>query len=102
MRRKLLLAIFFLSGISALIYEVCWIRQTTLTLGVSLYAYSLVAGAAWWLMHNGAEEKLNHSPPLHGPPPSGHPCGPNTLLRQRCALWSGPMRSPVSPPWATK
>ncbi len=45
MRRKLLLAIFFLSGIGALIYEVCWVRQATLTFGVSLYAYSAVLTA---------------------------------------------------------
>ena len=45
MQRKLLLALFFLSGISALIYEVCWVRQATLTFGVSIYAYSAVLTA---------------------------------------------------------
>ncbi len=45
MQRKLLLALFFLSGISALIYEVCWVRQATLTFGVSIFAYSAVLTA---------------------------------------------------------
>jgi spermidine synthase len=45
MRRKSLLALFFLSGISSLIYEICWVRQATLTFGVSIYAYSAVLTA---------------------------------------------------------
>jgi spermidine synthase len=45
MHRKSLLALFFLSGMSALIYEICWVRQATLTFGVSIYAYSAVLTA---------------------------------------------------------
>jgi spermidine synthase len=45
MYRKSLLTIFFLSGISSLIYEICWVRQATLTFGVSIYAYSAVLTA---------------------------------------------------------
>jgi len=45
MHRKSLLALFFLSGLSALIYEICWVRQATLTFGVSIYAYSAVLTA---------------------------------------------------------
>jgi spermidine synthase len=45
MRRKPLLTLFFLSGISALMYEICWVRQATLTFGVSIYAYSAVLTA---------------------------------------------------------
>jgi spermidine synthase len=90
MRRKLLLAIFFLSGISALIYEVCWIRQTTLTLSVSLYAYSLVAGAAWWLMRNEAEAEIeslaapSRSAPKRSLVRSKHP----TPAALRFMLWA--------------
>jgi len=42
MQRKSSLVLFFLSGISSLIYEICWVRQATLTFGVSIYAYSAV------------------------------------------------------------
>jgi spermidine synthase len=45
MRRTLLLALFFLSGISGLVYEVAWVRQASLTFGVSVYAYSAVLTA---------------------------------------------------------
>jgi spermidine synthase len=45
MYRKWLLALFFLSGISALMYEICWVRQATLTFGMSIYAYSAVLTA---------------------------------------------------------
>ena len=45
MRRYLLLILFFLSGISGLIYEVAWVRQASLTFGVSVYAYSAVLAA---------------------------------------------------------
>lgn len=38
----LLLAVFFLSGASALIYEVVWTRLLALVLGVTLYAISAV------------------------------------------------------------
>jgi len=44
-QRKSLLVLFFLSGISSLIYEICWVRQATLTFGVSVYAYSTVLTA---------------------------------------------------------
>lgn len=37
--------IFFLSGVSALIYQVAWVRQATLVFGVSIYAYSAVLAA---------------------------------------------------------
>lgn len=39
------LVLFFLAGVSALIYEICWVRQATLTFGVSVYAYSTVLTA---------------------------------------------------------
>ncbi len=45
MQRKLLLLLFFLSGMSALIYEISWVRAATLTFGVSIYAYSAVLTA---------------------------------------------------------
>jgi len=45
MRRSLILLIFFLSGVSALIYQVAWVRQATLVFGVSVYAYSVVLAA---------------------------------------------------------
>jgi len=45
MRRLLILIIFFLTGASALIYQVTWVRQATLVFGVSIYAYSVVLAA---------------------------------------------------------
>ncbi len=45
MQRLYLLVFFFLSGISGLIYEIAWVRQASLTFGVSVYAYSAVLGA---------------------------------------------------------
>ena len=45
MARICLLVFFFLSGISGLIYQIAWVRQTTFTFGVSVYAYSAVIGA---------------------------------------------------------
>ena len=45
MRRRLILLIFFLTGASALIYQVTWVRQATLVFGVSIYAYSVVLAA---------------------------------------------------------
>lgn len=40
-----LLLLFFLSGISGLIYQIAWVRQSVFTFGVSVYAYSAVIGA---------------------------------------------------------
>ena len=45
MRRVWLLLFFFLSGISGLVYQIAWVRQASLTFGVSVYAYSAVLGA---------------------------------------------------------
>jgi len=45
MRRYFPLILFFLSGISGLIYEIAWVRQASLTFGVSVYAYSTVLAA---------------------------------------------------------
>ena len=45
MRRNLYLVLAFLSGISGLIYEIAWVRQASLTFGVSVYAYSAVLTA---------------------------------------------------------
>ena len=45
MQRKWILVLFFLAGISSLIYEIAWVRQATLTFGVSIYAYSAVLTA---------------------------------------------------------
>ena len=45
MRRTALLALFFLSGVSGLIYQIAWVRQSVFTFGVSVYAYSTVIGA---------------------------------------------------------
>ncbi|MCG8468970.1 MAG: fused MFS/spermidine synthase [Gemmatimonadetes bacterium] len=45
MARVCLLVFFFLSGISGLIYQVGWVRQASLTFGVSVYAYSAVLAA---------------------------------------------------------
>ena len=42
MPRKTALLVFFLTGLSALIYEITWIRQAMLIFGVSIYAYSAV------------------------------------------------------------
>ncbi|WP_419949856.1 fused MFS/spermidine synthase [Candidatus Palauibacter sp.] len=44
-RRAVLLLFFFLSGISGLIYQIAWVRQSVFTFGVSVYAYSAVIGA---------------------------------------------------------
>ncbi len=44
-RRSGLLLLFFLSGISGLIYQIAWVRQSVFTFGVSIYAYSTVIGA---------------------------------------------------------
>ncbi|MYA33865.1 MAG: spermine synthase [Gemmatimonadales bacterium] len=44
-RRAALLALFFLSGASGLIYQIAWVRQSVFTFGVSVYAYSAVIGA---------------------------------------------------------
>ena len=43
--RRTALALFFLSGISGLIYEVVWVRQLSLIFGVSIYAVSTVLTA---------------------------------------------------------
>ena len=45
MRRILILFLFFLTGASGLIYQVAWVRQSTLVFGVSIYAYSAVLAA---------------------------------------------------------
>ncbi|NOZ29210.1 MAG: spermine synthase [Chloroflexi bacterium] len=45
MRRVYLLILFFLSGVSGLIYEIVWVRQASLTFGVSVYAYSTILAA---------------------------------------------------------
>jgi spermidine synthase len=45
MRRVCLLVFFFLSGLSALVYQIAWVRQASLTFGVSIYAYSAVVTA---------------------------------------------------------
>lgn len=45
MRRYFPLILFFFSGISGLIYEIAWVRQASLTFGVSVYAYSTVLAA---------------------------------------------------------
>ena len=45
MQRVGLLVFFFLSGVSALIYQIAWVRQASLTFGVSIYAYSAVLTA---------------------------------------------------------
>ena len=45
MQRFQLLLLFFLSGISGLVYQVAWVRQATLVFGVSVYAYSAVLAA---------------------------------------------------------
>jgi spermidine synthase len=42
MPRRTALLVFFLTGLSALIYEIIWVRQATLIFGVSIYAYSAV------------------------------------------------------------
>ena len=44
-RRLLILLLFFFSGFSYLIFEIAWVRQATLTFGVSIYAYSAVLTA---------------------------------------------------------
>lgn len=43
--RGLVLLLFFLSGVSALIYEVSWVRLLSLSFGVSVYAVSAVLTA---------------------------------------------------------
>ncbi len=43
--RRTILALFFLSGLSGLIYEVVWVRQLSLVFGVSVYAVSAVLTA---------------------------------------------------------
>jgi spermidine synthase len=45
MPRRLVLGLFFIGGVSALIYEIAWVRQASLAFGVSLYAYSAVLAA---------------------------------------------------------
>lgn len=45
MLRVSLLVLFFLSGISALVYQIAWVRLASLTFGVSIYAYSAVITA---------------------------------------------------------
>ncbi len=42
MKRTLLFGLFFISGAAGLIYEIVWVRQLTLLLGVSIYAVSAV------------------------------------------------------------
>ena len=44
-KRFPILLIFFITGVSALIYQVAWVRQATLVFGVSVYAYSAVLAA---------------------------------------------------------
>lgn len=53
--RRLALATFFVSGLSALAYEVLWIRELVLLLGTSIYTFSIIlatmllgiAGGSW-------------------------------------------------------
>ena len=45
MQRRFLLCLFFLSGVSGLIYQIAWVRQASLTFGVSVYAFSAVLTA---------------------------------------------------------
>lgn len=42
MKRVFLFSLFFVSGAAGLIYEIVWVRQLTLLLGVSIYAVSAV------------------------------------------------------------
>ncbi len=42
MKRAFLFGLFFISGAAGLIYEIVWVRQLTLLLGVSIYAVSAV------------------------------------------------------------
>jgi spermidine synthase len=43
--RPIILLLFFISGISALVYEVVWVRMLSLSFGVSVYAVSAVLSA---------------------------------------------------------
>jgi spermidine synthase len=43
--RKIQVWIIFLTGLTALVYEICWVRQATLIFGVSIFAYSAVLTA---------------------------------------------------------
>lgn len=45
MRRLVTLSLFFLTGAGGLIYQVAWVRQSTLVFGLSIYAYSAVLAA---------------------------------------------------------
>ena len=44
-QRPWLILLFFLTGLVSLVYEIAWVRQATLTFGVSLNAYSAVLAA---------------------------------------------------------
>jgi spermidine synthase len=44
-QRRWLLFLFFLADVSFLIYEIAWVRQETMTFGVSIYTYSAVLTA---------------------------------------------------------
>ncbi len=43
--KKMLLAAFLLSGVSALVYEVVWLRPLQLIFGSTTYAFSMILGA---------------------------------------------------------
>jgi spermidine synthase len=43
--RKSQIWIIFFTGLTALVYEICWVRQATLIFGVSIFAYSAVLTA---------------------------------------------------------
>ena len=55
MKRALLYTLFFISGAAGLIYEIVWVRELTLLLGVSIYAVSAVLVAFMGGLGLGAE-----------------------------------------------
>ena len=55
MREPIAIAGFFLSGVAALIYEVCWIREASYVFGSTLYAVSTVVAVFFLGLALGSE-----------------------------------------------
>ncbi len=86
--RWLLLTIFFLGGVSALIYEVTWVRLLSLDFGVSVYAVSAVLTAFMGGLALGSW-LCGHLATRISQPAPGRPQDAGPLLRLYAALQVG-------------
>ena len=67
MNKKLLLIIFGLTGMTALIYEIIWIRPLTLVFGTTIYAVSTIIASFILGLAVGSWLAGRYSDRLHNP-----------------------------------